>query len=67
MSEIEENEYFDYMQCIWSDKCEDCDYGCDNFTSIDSIEQDIAYYEHILAENAEEYYGIQHDYSDYEE
>lgn len=67
MSEIEENEYFDCIQCIWSDKCEDCNYECGDFLPIDSIKQDIAYYKRILAENAEEYYGIQYEYSDYEE
>lgn len=39
--------------CYWADKC-DCAYKCDDYTPMDS-EEDILYYQKVLAENAEEY------------
>ena len=40
--------------CYWSDQCSQST-TCDNFTPIDSNDDDIAEYNRIIAENTQEY------------
>lgn len=54
--------------CIWFDQCgHDCIGRCEDFSPTDSSEEDTAFYEQILKENAEEYCKLIQEYSGEEE
>lgn len=42
--------------CIWYEQCgQECYEGCDDYSPIDSSDEEEAFYQQILKENAEEY------------
>lgn len=54
--------------CIWYDQCgHECLEGCDDLSPIDSSDEDAAFYQQILKENAEEYDSLVQEFSDGEE
>lgn len=45
--------------CIWIDQCGHmCSGECDDFSPIDSSDEDEAYYSKILKENTDEYFKL---------
>lgn len=43
--------------CYWEDSC-GCEMACEDYTPINSEESDIAFYNNVLRENAQEYYDF---------
>lgn len=54
--------------CIWFDQCgQDCFGRCDDFSPVDSSDEDVAFYQQVLKENAEEYDKLIREFSGEEE
>lgn len=50
--------------CIWFDQCgHNCFGRCDDFSPIDSSDEDVAFYQQVLKENAEEYDKLIREFS----
>lgn len=54
--------------CIWFDQCDhECTGRCNDFSPIDSSDEDVAFYQQVLKENAEEYGKLTQEFLDEEE
>ena len=50
--------------CYWSDKCLDGKTDCDEYTPLDTEDDDVKYYNRIIKENTEEYAAVINEYAD---